>query len=67
MSQLPKSALVYHCPLRVAVTPLMVVNVHAINFELGDRVYKKRLEQMGELTPQVSGACVDRRRFQYLE
>lgn len=46
--------------------PLMVVNVHGINFEPGMAAYKKQLEQIGKLTRKYQGP-VGRRRFQYLE
>lgn len=54
-SRIPKSALMSLYPLQGSRYPLMVVNVHAINFELGMAAYKKQLEQIGKLTRKYQG------------
>lgn len=54
-TRIPKSALMSLYPLQGSRYPLMVVNVHAINFELGMAAYKKQLEQIGKLTRKYQG------------
>jgi endonuclease/exonuclease/phosphatase (EEP) superfamily protein YafD len=57
-TRIPKSTLLSLYPLQGSRYPLMVVNVHGINFELGMAAYKKQLEQIGKLTRRYQGPVI---------
>ncbi len=71
-TRLPKSSLLSLYPLQGSRYPLMVINVHGINFELGMAAYKQQVTQIAKLTRKYQGPVIvagdfntwsDKRRF----
>lgn len=54
-SRIPKSAMLELYPLQGSRYPLMVVNIHAINFELGMAAYQQQVAQLAKLTDSYPG------------
>ncbi len=57
-TRLPKSSLLSLYPLQGSRYPLMVINVHAINFELGMAAYKQQVTQVAKLTRKYQGPVI---------
>lgn len=56
--RLPKSALVSLYPLTDSMYPLLVINVHAVNFEPGISVYRRQLTPLFNLIRHYPGPSV---------
>ncbi len=57
-TRLPKSSLLSLYPLQGSRYPLMVINVHSVNFELGMASYKQQLTQLAKLTRKYQGPVI---------
>ncbi len=57
-TRLPKSSLLSLYPLQGSRYPLMVINVHGINFELGMAAYKQQVTQVAKLTRKYQGPVI---------
>ena len=57
-TRLPKSSLLSLYPLQGSRYPLMVINVHSVNFELGMASYKQQLTQLVKLPRKYQGPVI---------
>jgi endonuclease/exonuclease/phosphatase (EEP) superfamily protein YafD len=58
VSRLPKSALLTLYPLEKSSYPLLVINVHGINFELGIAAYRRQMGRLFALAKGYPGPVV---------
>lgn len=58
VSRIPKSALLSLYPLTGSASPLMVINVHGINFELGMAAYQRQMNKLFRLAEHYPGPVV---------
>lgn len=58
VSRIPKSTLISLYPLAGSASPLMVINVHGINFELGMAAYQRQMDKLFQLAERYPGPVV---------